>query len=278
MSTDYCMIGVDPVLEYSQPRWDPNTGLYWDEKWTGSQHAIEALVSQLNLQQNDTDQTWSTDSNDRPLYHLSISTPDYNDGRSNALNKFELLHNKLEKDICEHPWTLLSLDPARVDYIRGAAKNYTKSTSVTLTSALEAWLFANLTNGVNKYLTDERVLRISLVTSKRFGSYVSELGVFCLWATIDLLKPGVSGIIFPGQMLFNLATVAGVYPYGSSPTISRSGTFGGQSYTEDFIWSWMKQPPDVESLPSGKVRITQEFWLDYWSDTIYPTYGSLIPA
>lgn len=274
MSNDaFYMVGINPVLESSIAVQDPNTGLYIQDTWKGSSDAITFLVSSLGLGSRDTDQRFAIDDSDKPLYRMVVTTPDYTNGQSNALNKWELIHNKIEKDITEHP-TVKLMNADEVDTIRSLIKNNKKLSSLTTPlSTNGAYLYDLMVKGQTKTLQDERVFRYSVVTSKRFGSYVSEVGLYRLWSTHSLTTPSISGLIIPAQILFNLNIVQTGAPWGAN-VISPIST-GGPSPTTGthvFAWSWLKQPPDVEQLPSGKVRISQEWWLDYWSTWEYPIY------
>lgn len=262
MAGEFYMLGVDPFLEYAVTRQDPVNGIYWEERWTGSATGINNLVASLNLSNVDTDQRYVVDESNRPQYSVTITTPDYNDGRSNALNKWDLVHEPCEKDLRESPWVKKNLTTDQVKYVLEAIKTNTPTTSLSFTSDTQAVLYKKLQKGDKKHYADARALVFSITTSKRFGVYASEVGVFKIWTTAKLMNPSYSGLIIPTNILFSLATVGSNNLFGA--TFTDGEVIGGKNASETYYWGWMKHPPDIENLSSGKIRISQKFLLDYW--------------
>jgi len=97
---------------------------------------------------------------------------------------------------------------------------------------------------------------------------VSLANIEKLYTTTQLLTPATSGLIIPAGTLFSLASIP-----SKSITTENVNVYDGSGDTTPHVysWSWLKQPPDIEQLPSGKMVIRQEYWLDLWSTWEYAT-------
>src|SRR5438128_1854279 len=94
------IIGADPVLISSIPVIDTINGLFWERVWEGSDQGINLLLSSLNP---NSDEKVTIDASQSPLFKLTVLTPDYTNGQSSTLEKFDLIRHDVEKSIMEHP-------------------------------------------------------------------------------------------------------------------------------------------------------------------------------
>lgn len=278
MSNPIC-IGTDPYLESSIPVYDPREGLFWRQVWSGTEQGIAQQMALMNLDpatNRNEDQRWELDPSQRPRFTLTVTTPDYSDGRSSALNKFELVAKPIEKEIYEHPnfQTIETMYVRKIKQLIQDKDQLVEDGSVGyFNSTAQAVLYNLALKGSRKFLTHEWTFRYSIVTSRRFGTLVSLAKCEQLWTTAQLINPNTSGLIIPGNTLFALSSIPAPYGVaGDPPTITETvplydGTTG--TATLYYKWAWLKVPPEFSQLPSGKMEIRQEWLLDLWPTYLY---------
>lgn len=261
------MIVIGNINNYelvsSRPIYDPNLGLYWERVWEGTQAAIEAFLADAHLSD---DERWDIDTTQLPLARLTVRTPDYTDGQISSLQKWDLVHNKVERDIFEIAKTADSnigrtaMTDLEIESVAQAVKDKNGSDVFDDWNTNQQRLYGMVVKKQNKYLTFEYVLRTELVASNRYGVLVSFNNSERIFTTAQLGTPSVSGIIIPAGIGVAIATI---------PAKTNIVETINSVSTTTWKWGWLKQPPDMEQLPSGKLIVRQEYYLELWPTWVY---------
>lgn len=200
------------------------------------------------------DQQWIKEP-DPPGWRVTVYTPDATtnpEGPFDVQNVWELLNNRVEKDLYEHPKSK-AIDDENIKAIRRFLKSPVEGADPALiepTTRAEAQkLFDLLLKGTNKYTTGEFVLRYTVTVSNRAAVSASFEDVEKLFTQTQLITHP-NGVTPPAGIGFSLSSI----PAKSAPT--------------GYLWSWLKIAPTVR-YDRGKIVISQEFWLDLWSTWIY---------
>ena len=267
MSADFLWLGDNFVLESSIPVVDPNEGLFWRQVFVGP---LNSLVSQRDLMNIQPDERISISQRNGPIFQMEIITPDYRDGQSSSLNKYDLITHEVEKSIADHPLGL-AVGADEIDNLKEFLRGKVALADLDFASNDSAIIYSKLLlgSGSAKFLGFERTFKYSIVTSVRFGTLASEFGVGKLWTAAQIINPATSGIFFPPSMKFSLAVIDTNAPASVNKTIVTNVAATPTTITETYSWRWLKLGPHVENLPSGKIRISQEWMGDLWSTWEY---------
>lgn len=236
------MIAIGSIVELRSVRTekDPTRGLFVIRVWEGTRDAINGIVSTLS-----SDQTYTIDDSDSPLYRLTVRTPDDDTltSSSEVVNTWELLGNDIQKDLYEHPKSL-AVTESDLRKIRDAIAN-PGDTPPTLTGDADT-LYKLLLKGTNAYVVSQYVLRKTQTVSSRFQTLVAFANIEKIHTTAQV----ISAEAVPSTLIFSISQI----PIPASQT--------------GYQWGWLKKTPTVSQLGT-KFQITQEYWLEQWSTYIY---------
>lgn len=274
MATGYTLIGNTVTLESSVPIVDPQNGLFWKEVYVGPQDSLYTQRGLLNIQP---DQRVDIQPRNGPIYAMTVITPDYVNGQSSALEKFDLIRHDVEKSIVDHT-KAVGLIAGEAVVLRNLIRDKIKLENIEFGSDDSAYIFSKLLlgGGTAKFLGFERTFKFSIITSGRYGTLLSEFGVDKLWTAAQIANPAFSGIVFPANIRFSLLVIDSNAPANINKSIDAPGrnpmdsTDKTYKLTEVYSWKWLKVGGEVENLPSGKLRLNQEFMGDLWSTWEYP--------
>jgi hypothetical protein len=233
---------------------DPQRGLQIVEFYKGTPAEINAVIALVA-----SNQRWETEESGDGMIELNIYTPDATDPADPASQEdtWELLNNRVEKDLYEHPKSKAISDEnialirewKRKPPLDGLPPTFT-GTAPEIAEA-ETLLYL-LHRGTTKFTTGEYVLRYSVTCSRNSSVTASFADVEKLFTPTQLGTPATSGVTIPGTLRFSIGAIEAK----TAPT--------------GFLWSWLKIAPTVRATPrGGVVVISQEWWLDLWSTWVY---------
>ena len=257
------IIGPNPTLVSWRLEKDPTKGFSSIYTWEGSRAAVFGLATMVT-----SDQKYSIDDSDKPLYRIVISSPDSgaSDVSTDYILEWELLGNDVEKSVYEHP-NALALGDKMLTAIKIAIKeiedasvldsstvyatNETNLTAIAtligVSSANALSLFRLIVKGTTAFVLSQYVLRRTQTVSSRAQLQYSYANVEKIHTAAQVWADST----MPEPVRFVISTM-------TAPT-AQAG----------YTWGWLKKTPTLTQAAANKFQSTQEWWLDQWSDFLY---------
>jgi hypothetical protein len=239
------IVGSNLTLAATRYEKDPTRGLFTVRVFEGSQAAVQGLQAQLSP-----DEAWAIDDADKPLYRITVRTPDdASQSATDALvTEWELLGNLVQKDILGHP-SFQTVSAALVAQIKSAIDS-SDLPSITDDTAFKLYLL--LSREQNQYNDVEYVLRKSITVSRRYQTKVAFANLLELHTSAQVIDAEQ----IPSDIVFSIALIPGLADVGYAGSVT-------------FKHRWLKMPPQVHSKFGSKSTITQEYWLNLWCTDLY---------
>ncbi|MEW6160153.1 MAG: hypothetical protein AB1813_22200 [Verrucomicrobiota bacterium] len=258
------------LVELSPRRvWSRTEGWQTVRAWEGTREAVQGLIAQLQ----------STNGADRidifpdgPVARLEayISSEDAG-ANETSTDTWELLGNDIQKNLTEHiklqvySETILASITAGAREVQSAEASKVESTRNTVITQIQALCTAEgkdsadavaflkaLLKGHDAFGVSQYVLRKSSLVSSRYSTKIAFTGIQRLWTAAQL----ESTESVPANLLFTISSI-------EPPETVQAG----------YLWSWLKRTPTVAAVGRHKLQITQEWWLEAWSTTLYAQHA-----
>lgn len=186
-----------------------------------------------------------------PTHELTVITPDDPSGGSDGVvsTTFELLGNALQRDLREHPRSLV-LGPDKLEDINQVLDGRLEYGEANFQTSADGLLLYDLLrqrNGNGSYQVPQYVFRCSRIVTRRSTTQVGYSNVAKVFTTTQMLAE-------TGPPTNILNTVVDAVTY-SAPTTATSG----------YTYGWLKQSPTATLEAGNKVRLTSEWWLEQWN-------------
>lgn len=237
--------GLNFALSETRIIYDVVRGAQVINIYEGDADGIQSVINGLqNYERYEVDQ-------DGPKIRITVYTPS-----SEEAPVWELLSNYKEKSITEHP-AFANVTSHDLKAILQFVRNPTPDADPAITATGDAGtsaslLYQFLLRKKDRWFLEDYVLRYSITISNALSLDLAYSNTDKTFTPSAITNPSISGINIPP---------------GIALSMSRIPAKTGDS---EFIWSWLKRPPQSRQTQIGKVVVTGEWWLSTWPKTLYP--------
>lgn len=227
----------------------PQRGYFTIREWRGTKAGVEAVANSL------AGGNWSWEIEGGAVYKLraTLASDDVGGGAENPTTTWELLPNRVEKDILESALVQSLVTNTEIDRIKTAIEGNTTPLSITSGSNAED-LYNNMHAGQKSAVVFQPTLHKSQLVSRSYPVRAAVTNVGRIYSTATLTSQ--EGI--PNTILFNL-------PNDTSPT----DDIAPRSRPR-MRYGWLKNYPTVQQVSFEKFQVSQTWEYGLWS---FITYG-----
>jgi hypothetical protein len=224
---------------------DPSRGYSYQRIFRGTEQYCRSIIPTLS-----SDQAWTLDGLNSPVWTLTVMTPDYDGAASSSsvVITYELPGNMIQRSLWEHP-RAIAIEADTKTRIKTAIANEADVTGAALSG--DALLVYNaLRNGQDSFAVGQYVFRINQTISTRNQLSISYDNTLELYTSAQVIsETGATGIYATA-----ITNAEASYPFDVP---------SGSSLR------WLKQPPSITGTAGNRVTVSIEYWLEAWSTLFY---------
>lgn len=243
--------------------YDPGQGWRTTYVYEGDSLSIYGLTANLR-----SDQKASIDDSDKPLFRLTVQSPDA--GSASVANDFvwsvELVGSEVQPSIYAHPRTQ-ALSDGVIAAIKVAVKEVEDS---------------SISEAVAKVASGTTAVRAAATTAGTSAADAAEVLALVLrditsYTDSQYVLKRTQTISTRSQLILNyeninrihstaLVNAVEIIPYTVLVAIVQ---IVAPAEMSGFAWGWLKKTPSINQVANGKFTASQEYWLGQWSTYLY---------
>ena len=182
-----------------------------------------------------------------------------------SIDTWQVMANEIQKDLREHPafQAMEASYPGTIGYVVRDVALYNQGQAPGSPAPdptvydTYSQMFQLLIRGVTHYALGQYVLRHTTNVSNVYQANVSDLNVWRVYTTAQLLieTGSTKGWVYPlpGRLSAKLQAI----PAPAAQT--------------GYVWGWLKKPSTESTTASNRIEISTEYWLEQWASILYPS-------